>query len=219
MRDLALVGLLLAAVSGCISAQPWAEQIAPPVAVLYDNPMTIPAQDPQQLWEIVADVVDDYFRIEREEPIRVAGTTLTEGRLSTFPEVGSTIFEPWRHDSADPYEKLESTLQSIRRRAVVRVIPAPTGYLVDVAVFKQLEEVDRPAHASAGSATFRHDNTLTRVVNPLGEPEINKGWVEVGRDRALEQRILAQLRQRLGMREAVPLSGLQPDPLRPVPCN
>ena len=29
------------------------------------------------------------------------GVTITEGRLDTFPDVGSTCLEPWRNDSAD----------------------------------------------------------------------------------------------------------------------
>jgi hypothetical protein len=210
MRTLGVVGLVLAVASGCVTTQPWADEIAPPVAIRYENPMTVLARDPFQLWETVADVADDYFRIQEELPVRVVENTVTEGRLDTYWEVGSTVFEPWRHDSADPYEKLESTLQSIRRRAQIRVIPGTTGYQIDVAVFKELEDVSRPAHASAGSATFRHDSSLTRVVNPLGEQEINQGWVPLGRDRALEQRILAQLAYRLGM--APPPSALQPIP-------
>ena len=42
----------------------------------------------------------------------------------------------------------------MRRRAVVRVIPAQGGHWVDVAVFKELEDVVKPEHATAGAATF-----------------------------------------------------------------
>lgn len=199
MRLLLALGSLLAGLAGCAAVPEWTERAGPPVVVLYDNPMLVPAADPQQVWENVADVIDDYFRIEREVPIRCVGNTITEGRLDSFPEVASTIFEPWRHDSADRYEKLESTLQSMRRRAQVRVTPVREGFWIDVAVFKEMEDVLRPAHASAGSATFRNDSSLTRVVSPVGEQEINKGWIPMGRDRALEQRILAQLHQRLGL--------------------
>jgi hypothetical protein len=108
------------------------------------------------------------------------------------------MFEPWRHDSVGPYEKLESTLQSVRRRAVVRVVPSQGGYLVDVAVFKELEDVARPAHATAGAATFRNDSSLTRVVDPIGEQEVTAGWIPKGRDIALEQRIIEQLLARTG---------------------
>ena len=52
--------------------------------------------------------------------------------------------------------------------------------------------------ASAGDATFRHDSSLTRVVNPVGDQETNAGWIKQGRDTALEQRILGQLLARMG---------------------
>ncbi len=216
MDRLSFIGLLLVSTAGCISARPWNEPIAPPVAVLFDNPMFIPVQDPHQVWENVVDVVDDHFRIRSEEPVRAG--ILTEGRLDTFPEVGSTILEPWRSDSADTYEKLESTLQSIRRYAQVRVIPAQGGHLLDVTVFKELEDVTRPAHSSAGAATFRNDTSLTRVVNPIYEQEIHENWIALGRDRALEQRLLGELQSRFGVVNRTPLptttapSGLQLPP-------
>jgi hypothetical protein len=202
---LLLVALAMAA-SGCASLPGWTDSAGPPVPIVYDNPMLVPVRDPQQLWETVADVIDDYFRIKREVPIRVVGNTITEGRLDTFPEVASTLLEPWRHDSADTYEKVQSTLQSIRREAHVQVTPVREGFWIDVAVFKELEDVVRPAHASAGAATFRNDDSLVRVVSPVGEQDVNKDWIRMGRDRALEQRILAQLQERLG------LIGVQPVP-------
>ncbi len=170
-----------------------------------DNPTFVPVGDHQYVWENVVDVIDDYFKIKREEPVRQIGETLTEGRLETFPVVGATIFEPWRGDSVGRDERIESTLQSIRRRAVVRVIPADGGYWVDVAVFKYLEDVVKPEHATAGAATFRYDDSLVRVVNPVGEQEINVGWIPLGRDAKLEQRILGQLQSRCG-RSGMPVA-------------
>ena len=170
----------------------------PPLTVWHENPTLLPAADYQCVWETVVDVVDDYFAVDREEPVRLVGDTLTEGRLDSYPLVGATIFEPWLHDSADWQQRMESTLQSIRRRAVVRVIPAEKGFWVEVAVFKELEDVVHPEHSTAGAATFRYDNTLTRVVNPVSEQEINEGWIPQGRDAVLEQRILGQMRARFG---------------------
>jgi len=197
------LSMVVLGTSGCAGLPRWNDSAGPPVPIYVDNPMLVPPRDPGQLWETVADVIDDYFRIEREVPVRVVGNTITDGRLDTFPEVASTILEPWRHDSADTYEKVEATLQSIRRRAHVQVTPVREGYWIDVAVFKELEEVVRPAHASAGAATFRYDDSLTRVVSPIGEQDVSKGWISMGRDRVLEQRILAQLQERFGLVGAV----------------
>jgi len=209
MRSLLVTGLLLATFSGCAPTPPWTEPLGPPVTIFHDNPMLLPIADPQQAWETVVDVVDDYFAIEREEPVRLVGDTPTEGRLDTYPKVAATIFEPWGLDSAGPQARVESTLQSIRRRAAVRVVPAEGGYWVDVAVFKELEDVRRPEFATAGAATFRYDASLTRVVNPVGEQEINAGWIPQGRDVALEQRILGHLLARSGQL-AVPIFPFRP---------
>ena len=198
MRGLTTAVLVLAVISGCAPGPVWTGPPGQPAIVFYDNPTLVPIADHQHVWESVVDVVDDYFKIEREEPVRLIGNTLTEGRLDTCPKPGATIFEPWHGDSADRHERIESTLQSIRRRAVVRVIPAEGGYWVDVAVFKELEDVLLPEHATAGAATFRYDDSLTRVVSPVGGQEINEGWIPQGRDTALEQRILGHLQQRCG---------------------
>jgi len=166
--------------------------------VVYDNPTLLPVADPRVAWETVVDVVDDYFEIDREDPVRVIGQTITEGRLDTFPQTGATLLEPWRHDSVGLGERLESTLQSIRRQATVRVMPTEGGYWVEVAVYKELEDVARPEHATAGAATFRYDETLRRVEQPVSARPIHEGWIPLGRDAALEQQILADLHARLG---------------------
>lgn len=203
MRPLvSIIGLVTAlGLAGCGGGLPLWEPSANPVLIVYPNPMLVPSRDAEAVWENVVDVVDDYFRIDvpETEPVRFVGGVFTEGRLSTFPEVASTLLEPWRQDSADTYEKLESTLQSIRRQARVRVVPANEGFWIEVVVFKELEHVAHPAHASAGAATFRNDSSLTRVISAVGEQEIHEGWIPLGRDPALEQRILAQLHERFGL--------------------
>ena len=159
MRSRLTAIFLLIVVLGCGSGVHLPNQ---PVPVSYDNPTLLRISNNELVWEGVEDVVSQYFRIEREDPVRCLGGTLTEGRIDTFPKPGATLLEPWDHDSADSYERLESTLQSIRRYAVVKIIPAQNGgFWVDVAVYKELEDVRRPEHATAGSATFRNDVSVT----------------------------------------------------------
>jgi hypothetical protein len=174
-----------------------AAPIQPAVAV-HPNPVFLPVADPQCAWEQVVDTVDDYFRIEHEEPAHMVGNQPIEGTLTTVAEVSPTIFEPWRHDTADPDQRLENTLQSMRRRAVVRVMPAPGGAWVDVAVFKDLENMVTPEKATAGTATFRYDSSLTRVVNPVTDVQAMNGWISQGRDALLEQDIIGDLINRCG---------------------
>ncbi len=166
----------------------------------FSNPSHVAVNDHHLLWETVADVVDDYFpEFQHEEPIRQIGHTFTEGRLETFPQGSPTLLEPWRRDGVGRYEKWENTLQSMRRFAVIRVVPAHSGFLVDVAVYKELEDVRQPAGATAGAATLRYDESLERVVDPLADQPIHRGWIPKGRDPLVEQTILAHLHERLGL--------------------
>jgi hypothetical protein len=163
------------------------------VGQAYPNPVKIPITDPQCAWEAVVDVIDDYFRIQHEEPVRQIGGTITEGRIDTFPQVSPTTLEPWRRDTADPYDRVENTLQTMRRTAVVHMLPAEGGFWVDVAVFKELEDLPRPEMSSAGAATFRYDSSFTRVENPNAGAQASQGWIPKGRDPVLEQQIIGHL--------------------------
>ena len=164
-----------------------------------ENPLFIPPVDRELLWNQMVDAVDDYFRIEREDRVRLIAGVLTEGRIDTFPTIGSTMLEPWRRDSTPGYEKLHATLQSIRRRATVRVIPVEGGYLLDVVVQKELEDLDKPEHATAGEATLRHDGTIVRQEGAPGRFSVTLGWIPIGRDVTLEQRLLADISARLDL--------------------
>jgi hypothetical protein len=184
--------------TGCHGFLPWRSRSAATPAPIA-NPLFLPPIDREFLWNQTVDALDDYFRIEREDRVRLVAGVLTEGRIDTFPTVGSTIFEPWRVDSTPGYEKLHATLQSIRRRATVRVIPTEGGYLLDVVVQKELEDLDKPEHATAGGSTLRHDGTIVRQEGAPGRYSVTLGWIPIGRDLTLEQRILADLSARLGL--------------------
>lgn len=134
--------------------------------------------------------MDDYFRIVREQPLQASGGVILEGRLDTAYRTGASIFEPWRKDSTKGFERLQSTFQSIRRRATVIVRPVPEGYSLMVRVDKELEDVDREQFASESAASFRHDGTVLRNGDVAGEEPVTLGWISMGRDSTLEQQIL-----------------------------
>ncbi|MEX2118284.1 MAG: hypothetical protein WD847_01635 [Pirellulales bacterium] len=187
----ALLALAVSA-SGCAMFEPV------PEAVVFENPVLVPTMNHDFMWDQLVDVVDDYFEIDREQRVRLEDGILTVGRIDTFPTVGATLLEPFRGDSANPYERLESTLQSIRRRAVVQVIPEEAGFRVDVAVYKELEDVPRPEYATAPAATLRHDTSQLHTRQPVSDQPVNLGWIPQGRDLALEQKIIRQLLARSG---------------------
>jgi hypothetical protein len=171
---------------------------APSPGVL-PNPMTFPVADVEFLWYQVLDTTDDYFKVQHEERVRLIGGVLTAGRIDTFPVVGATLLEPWRKDSTHGFERWHSTLQSVRRRAVIQVVPVDQGYSVEIIVLKDLEELSHPENAAVGSTTPpRHDGTLVRSQDERqGAGPLTVGWIPQGRDLSLEQLMLAQLHGRL----------------------
>jgi hypothetical protein len=105
--------------------------------------------------------------------------------------------EPWRKDSTPGFERLHSTLQSVRRRAVVRVMPADNGYLIDVAVYKELEDLARPEHGQLGQTELWRENAVDEPVQRSAPDRLSLDWIPLGRDVSLEQQLLGQLRARL----------------------
>src|SRR5262249_9348329 len=155
------------------------EAMFPPIPIQANNPVFVPDQNPDLVFETVVDVIDNYFKVDREIPIRLEGGVLVEGLIETFPRSSSTLLEPWAPDVANFYERVEGTLQSIRRYALVRVLPAEGGFQVDVIVVKELEDVLRPETGSASrAANLRNDNSLRRYVDPVRGTQPTMGWIE-----------------------------------------
>ena len=159
--------------------------------------MIVPVSDREFVWNQVVDAVDDYFKVAREDRVRVVGGMLTEGQIDTFPLTSATWLEPWRRDSTPGAERLHSTLQSIRRQAHVRVMPVANGYSIEVTVLKELEDVNRAENSTVGAATLRHDGTLVRVETGPQTLPVTLGWIPLGRDPSLEQQILAEIHARV----------------------
>lgn len=141
-------------------------------------------------WERAVMVLNrNHFQVARESRL--------EGIIETQYRAGSGIFEPWNSDSAGLASRVESTLQSIRRRVTVSVQPGENGKtLLSVRVDKELEDVPGLAANSEGGATFPESTVMNRdlsqVVGQAGESR----WVSAGRDRRLEQQLVSEIRNR-----------------------
>ena len=167
------------------------------------NPMVVPMVDRWIVMEQVSDEVDNYFKIYREERIRVLDGIMSEGWIETHPKIGSTLGEPWQKDSTRGFERLHATLQTVRRFAKIRVIPTGNAYQIDVKVFKELEDLNQPVGATT-QGQLRFDNSLDRdsVAGVLPSP--NEGWIPMGRDFSLEQEMLRNISSRLdGLSESL----------------
>lgn len=170
------------------------------------NPLFVQTNDADYLWNAAVDVVDNYFEIEYESPIRVfdkqtasgqAYSASTEGRIDTKPTIAAGVLEPWRKNSIGCEKRWEATFQTIRRKAVVRVVPDGSGFLVYLAVYNEIEDLPRPL-GSTVAVNFEFTDDLTQIEQASGGSVKSKGWIPIGRDQELETRMLQEIAWRLG---------------------
>ena len=156
-------------------------------APVVENPLVVPSQDFEAVWNKTVAVVDKYFDISSEN--RLSRTIVTQ------PKVSATVLEPWSGDSVEVTDRLEASLQTIRRFAIIKVDSAPTGgYLVKVEVRKELEDMVKPDRQAAGRAVFNNEFPVNRAREIIGPVPVATGWIPRGRDQHLEQAILTGIR-------------------------
>nr|WP_146406817.1 hypothetical protein [Allorhodopirellula heiligendammensis] len=157
------------------------------------NPLDLPAVADDFLWLQVVDTLDDYFRIARQQPVVNSRGLVLEGKIETSYKVAGSIFQPWQKDNTTGFERLQSTLQTIRRRAIVTVRPVTSGYSVEVIVQKDLEDTDRTQHATESIIGAQQGEARTNRADTFGESPQTLGWIPLGRDTSLEQAILKDI--------------------------
>lgn len=154
------------------------------------NPLELPPVADDFLWLQVVDTLDDYFRIARQQPVVNSRGLVLEGKIETSYKIGGSICQPWQKDTTTGFERLQSTLQTIRRRAIVTVRPVTSGYSVEVIVQKDLEDTDRTQHATESIIGAQKGEARTNRADTFGESPQTLGWIPLGRDTSLEQAIL-----------------------------
>jgi hypothetical protein len=183
-------GALLAALTAGCANLPLAENpvaFRPDPRVCVDNPVYIPLGPPAYgvVFERVLDVLDDYFEIFYANRY--------DGRVITHPRISPGLEQPWKPGSPDLYQRLEATLQTIRRRAEILIQPANDGgFFIQVTVYKELEDLERPTRSTAGAA-FRTETPVERQFEVIDPVFLDAAWIPLGRDERLEQVILQRL--------------------------
>lgn len=161
---------------------------APPPPL--SNPLHVPPGDFEVVWKKTVAEVNKHFPIGSEN--RRAGTIRTDYDMT------GTLIEPWTRDSATFRDRLEATLQTMRKCAIVHVDPAPSGgYLIRVEVLKELEDLGKPANQPAGRAAFYNDFPVNRTRDVVSTVLTPLGWIPMGRDEHLEQVILREIHDAL----------------------
>ncbi|MDG3005313.1 hypothetical protein [Paludisphaera mucosa] len=152
-----------------------------------ENPLRVPVDDFEAVWNKTVAEVGGYFDVASEN--RLSRTITTE------PKISPTVLEPWLADSTTLGDRVEATLQTIRRRAIIKIDPAPNGgFLVKVEVHKELEDMIKPDRQMAGRAVFNNEFPVNRSRETVGPVPVAVGWIPRGRDANLEQVILSGIR-------------------------
>lgn len=140
------------------------------------------------LWEASLRVLRLHdFQPDRQD--RAAGV------IMTLPTTSMQWHEPWRADVADGYSLALSSLHTVQRQATVRFVrdtSTPDQWTVEVQVDVYL--LNAPDYqvttASSGIRSFSGD--LPSVTGEVA-PRTMRRWAPVGRDPAMEDRLLERI--------------------------
>ncbi|MEZ6125690.1 MAG: hypothetical protein R3C49_21300 [Planctomycetaceae bacterium] len=179
-RRVVVVWLLLSSV-GCLMA-PFR-----PAGLRGPNAVQVPVERADLMWERSVAVLNDlHFVIARESRL--------EGLIETEYRGGSGCLEPWHHDSIGHANRIESTLQSIRRKVYVQFQNASPGMVsISVRVDKEIEDLQGLAATYAGGATFPESDPLNRDLDQAVGQSGPSRWLHKGTDPALESEIMARI--------------------------
>ncbi|MEZ6041582.1 MAG: hypothetical protein R3C20_13840 [Planctomycetaceae bacterium] len=175
-----LVGGILMALASCVSSPPQMPYSG--ASAIY-----VSVANRDLLWERAVSVLNyNHFLVARESKL--------EGVIETEFRAGANLLEPWHPDSIGFENRLESTLQSIRRRVVVTMQAAAPGQTsVSVRVDKEIEDLPGLAASYEGGATFREGQPLQRDLTQVIGQSAPSRWLPIGRDTLLEQKLLREI--------------------------
>ncbi len=180
------------------------------------NPLFVQTQDAEALWDAVVDVIDNYYAITNENPVRTyervdaQGRTYryqTEGRIDTEPAIMAGVQEPWRRLGAPCGDRWFATFQTVRSTANVRVVPEDSGFFIYLSIYDEIEDLPKPMGAKVGyNLSFNED--ASQLTQAVGEHARSKGWIPIGRDDELEGRIMKEIAWRVGAPRTVIHEGI-----------
>jgi hypothetical protein len=172
--------------AGCVSS--------PPIAAI-GGASAVQVSDSQRdsLWERAVMVLNrNHFQVARESKL--------EGIIETEYRGGSGVLEPWHPDSVGFSNRLESSLQSIRRRVLINMASTGPGLMtVSIRADKELEDVPGLAANYEGGATFSENQPLQRDLDQVVGQAGPSRWLSIGRDPLLEHKLMSEIMGRGGL--------------------
>jgi len=137
----------------------------------------------------------------RKYRFQVARQDRRNGVIETEPMVSRHATEVWRREAWAPGAAAESTIQTIYRKAIVRVVPVEPGsaeYRADVTVRVSRSDDRAPQITSTSQAYSLFTGTAYEwlQVRYGDEPYVPPGTrrTTLGRDEELEEKLLAAIR-------------------------
>ncbi|MFO0424964.1 MAG: hypothetical protein ACK526_00235 [Planctomyces sp.] len=170
---------VLLVLSGCLSV--------PGSSGPMTNALQFPISQRDVMWERAVHALNrSHFSVVRESKL--------EGIIETDYRAGSNLVEVWHPDSIGFSNRLESTLQSIRRRILVTMkTTGPDVMTLSVRAEKELEDLPGLAAVNEGGATFPEAQPMKRDLAPVVGQSGPSRWVPMGRDVLLERAIIQRM--------------------------
>lgn len=143
-----------------------------------------------QAWDEILDVLREHNMEPDRQDFRAR-------IITTHPEVSGQWFEFWRADAQGLYQRLESSLHTIRRRVEVRFQPADGRLKLDLVVHVQRKtQPERQVTTASGALQIYREKLpiYTGEKLPAGEGVY---WVDLGTDPLFEKYLLERIRRRL----------------------
>ncbi len=191
-----LVFVLLGAISGCLG----------PRRSEYLSTREISVQDrsaeADRLWQAAQETLRRHgFQLDRVDH--------RAGLITTMPEGSQHFFEFWRRDVDTAPDFWEATLNPIRRRAEVVIARGEDGVWTQlaVAVYKQrLSSPDRQFNSTGAAYQYFGDSLPATTGEPRVTAEDDR-WLEMGRDSAMEERLVRAIFERVGQANSPKVGG------------
>lgn len=163
-----------------------------PRQVVSTDPVCLPQVNSDQVMEAAYVVLTDMqFSIEKYD---------FEARyLRTRPLSGAQFFQVFRGDNASSYAAVEANMYSLRRTVEIEVTPFANRACIQCrAMVQQLSIPEKPLVGTSRMARQytlggRGDQSLQLDRQQAQQME----WLDCGADRALEEKIIEKIKQRL----------------------
>jgi hypothetical protein len=152
------------------------------------TPLTVTTMQKARTMEVAQDILRDmFFEVEKFD--------VNQGLIRTRPLSGAQFFEFWRQDNATPLETAESSLQSLRRTVELQFTTESNEVIVTCTVLVRrlsIPEMEIAGMTQAASL-YTHSDASLQQLQLNAEQAKHMAWIDLGRDPALEKRILTRI--------------------------